>query len=108
MASFRPWGEFFDTARLSSRVDASRAGPNVRYWLYNYAAVAVVVAAVTSSVLGPKLAVLLAAAAVGAHAVFHAPSPNNRVQTVASDLNDRVSARVDKVAKKIDEKLKGF
>jgi hypothetical protein len=104
MASFRPWGEFFDTSRLSSRVDVGRAGVNLRYWLYNYVAVGLGLAAVLTGVFGSKLAVLLVAGAVGGHALLHVPSAASRVNSAAAELNDKVSNKMEGLA----QKIKGF
>jgi hypothetical protein len=97
MASFKPWGEFFDTSRLSSRVDVGRAGVNLRYWLYNYVAV-------LTGVVGSKVAVLLVAGAVGGHALLHVPSAASRVNSATAELNDKVSSKMEGLA----QKIKGF
>ena len=108
MAAFRPWGEFFDTSRLASGVDAGRVGPNVRFWLYNYLAAGAVLAVAVAGAVGPRLGVLLAVAAVAGHALLHVPSAQNRIQTAAAGLNEKIGRRVDDMARRVDEKMKSF
>ncbi len=108
MAYFRPWGEFFDTARFSSQPDKARVGPNVRFWLYNYLAVGAALVVALSGTAGSTTAIVLAAVALGAHSALHIPSPQNRAAGVAADVADRLNRKLDKVAQIVDDKVKSW
>ena len=106
MAQFRNWKEFLDSSRLGS-VDPSRAVTNIKFFLYNYLAVAVAALVVLNAVvhLGGLLSLIVAVGLVAAHAAMHQPSIENQAFSASGRLRDRVDSKLGKVATAIDKAL---
>lgn len=108
MNNLRDWSEFSDQSRFRGEgASGERLVTNLKYYSVNYAVLGGVIAVAWSAVLGGlRGGVVVGAAAVLAHAWFHLPTLQGRVEQTAAKIRSKFDQRVDSVFHKVDEALK--